>query len=85
MIGARPPEFSVIEDVSRLVSSADSGELLTVKELCAIRRTLVAARDLFEKLQKLASEQLGERYFSNFVRVFLCGLCHFFLFSISRS
>ncbi|GMN50819.1 hypothetical protein TIFTF001_019971 [Ficus carica] len=62
-VGSWPSDFSRIEDVSGIVNSAASGELLTIKELCAIRRTLVAARALSEKLKELASsEDCRERY-----------------------
>ncbi|XP_038893645.1 endonuclease MutS2 isoform X2 [Benincasa hispida] len=47
-------DFSGIEDVSGILNSASSGKLLTIAELCSVRRTLKAARELFEKLQALA-------------------------------
>lgn len=63
MMGSRPPDFSGIEDISGIVDTAASGELLTVNELCAVRRTLRAARGLFDKLDELASsEACSERY-----------------------
>ncbi|XP_015889192.3 uncharacterized protein LOC107424019 [Ziziphus jujuba] len=62
MMRHRPLDFSGIKEVSGIVNSAASGELLTVKELCAVRRTLSAARGLFEKLEDLAmSEVCRER------------------------
>lgn len=51
---SRHLDFSGIEDVSGILDSATSGKLLTIAELCSVRRTLKAARELFEKLQALA-------------------------------
>ncbi|PON36777.1 Endonuclease MutS [Parasponia andersonii] len=63
VMGSPPSDFSAIEDLSRIVDAAASGELLTIKELCALRRTLMAARALSEKLKELASsEDCKERY-----------------------
>lgn len=56
-MGSRPSDLSAIEDVSGILNSAALGEFLTIKELCALRRTLMAARALFEKLEELASRQ----------------------------
>ncbi len=57
-------DFSGIEDVSGILNSAVSGQLLTISELCAIRRTLQAAKRLFEKLELLANAgDCSERYF----------------------
>ncbi|XP_057996697.1 uncharacterized protein LOC110635112 isoform X1 [Hevea brasiliensis] len=53
-------DFSGIEDISGIVNSAVSGNLLTVSELCAVRRTLRAARALFEGLKD--SGDCSERY-----------------------
>ncbi|XP_062096696.1 uncharacterized protein LOC133802411 isoform X2 [Humulus lupulus] len=62
-MGSRPSDFSAIEDVSEVLNSAASGELLTIKELCAVSRTLMAARALYEKLNELASsDDCKDRY-----------------------
>ncbi|KAM6573899.1 hypothetical protein CsatA_022226 [Cannabis sativa] len=63
VMGSKPSDFSAIEDVSEILKSASSGELLTIKEICEIRRTLMAARALYEKLDELASsDDCNERY-----------------------
>ncbi|KAJ6367716.1 hypothetical protein OIU78_000304 [Salix suchowensis] len=46
-----PLNFSGIEDITRILDSAVSGTLLTVGELCAVRRTLRAARAVLERLK----------------------------------
>ncbi|XP_011027850.1 PREDICTED: uncharacterized protein LOC105128046 isoform X3 [Populus euphratica] len=46
-----PLDFSGIEDITRILDSAISGTLLTVGELCAVRRTLRAARAVLERLR----------------------------------
>ncbi|XP_034912464.1 uncharacterized protein [Populus alba] len=46
-----PLDFSGIEDITRILDSAVSGTLLTVGELCAVRRTLRAARTVVERLK----------------------------------
>lgn len=48
----RPLDFTGIEDISEIVTSALSGELPTVGELCVVERTLVAARSLFGQLEE---------------------------------
>ncbi|XP_024198796.2 endonuclease MutS2 isoform X2 [Rosa chinensis] len=53
-IGSPPPDLLSIEDVSEIVNDAVLGKLLTINELCAVRRTLIAAKALFEKLKALA-------------------------------
>lgn len=64
MVDSRTLDFSGIEDVSEIVDSAVSGELLTISELCTMRRTLRAAKALIEKLEHLAgSVGFPERYF----------------------
>ncbi|KAH0985665.1 hypothetical protein GBA52_012842 [Prunus armeniaca] len=63
MAGSPPSDFSAIENVSDIVSSAVSGKLLSINELCAMRRTLNAAKGLFEKLKGLAlSADCTDRY-----------------------
>lgn len=55
-----PPDFSGIEDVSELVHSSVSGRLLSIGEICTLKRTLQSARVLFQQLMKLS--QQSERY-----------------------
>ncbi|CAI0395558.1 unnamed protein product [Linum tenue] len=45
-----PLDFSQFQDITEIVDSAVSGTLLTVRELCAVRRTLIAARAVAERL-----------------------------------
>ncbi|KAL5575430.1 hypothetical protein UlMin_017129 [Ulmus minor] len=63
VMGSRPSDLRDIEDVSAIMDSASLGQLLTIKELCAMRRTLMAARGLFQKLKQMgSSEDSRERY-----------------------
>ncbi|MFS7890196.1 putative endonuclease MutS2 [Helianthus anomalus] len=55
-----PPDFSGIEDVSDVVESAVFGQLLSIREICAVKRTLQSARALFEELEKIGEQ--SERY-----------------------
>ncbi|XP_065615651.1 uncharacterized protein LOC111989695 isoform X2 [Quercus suber] len=55
MMDSPPLDFSGIEDVSGILNSAVSRELLSISELCAIRRTLRAAKLLFENLKQLVN------------------------------
>ncbi|KAI3745531.1 hypothetical protein L1987_58645 [Smallanthus sonchifolius] len=56
-----PPDFSGIEDVSNLLQSAMSGQLLSIREICAVKRTLRSARDLYQQLNKISLQ--SERYY----------------------
>ncbi|KAJ9563074.1 hypothetical protein OSB04_008234 [Centaurea solstitialis] len=56
-----PPDFSGIEDVSEIVQSSAAGQLLSIREICAVKRTLRSARDLFQHLTKIS--QQSERYY----------------------
>lgn len=47
--------LSEILDLSEIVKRAVSGQLLTLRELCAVRATLTAASSVFEKLQRAAN------------------------------
>lgn len=49
-------DFSEIHDLTDILSIAVSGQLLTIPELCTVRRTLTAARELFHTLKHLASQ-----------------------------
>ena len=70
MMDSPPLDFSGIEDVSGILNSAVSRELLSISELCAIRRTLRAAKLLFEKLKQLVNTgdcSETERYFTTII------------------
>lgn len=70
MMDSPPLDFSGIEDVSGILNSAVSRELLSISELCAIRRTLRAAKLLFENLKKLVNTgdcSETERYFTTII------------------
>lgn len=47
--------LSEILDLSEVVERAMAGQLLTVRELCAVRGTLMAASSVFEKLRRAAN------------------------------
>ncbi|CAN6995631.1 unnamed protein product [Brassica oleracea var. botrytis] len=47
--------LSEILDLSEVVDRAMAGQLLTVRELCAVRGTLMAASSVFEKLRRAAN------------------------------
>ncbi|ESQ38856.1 hypothetical protein EUTSA_v10022461mg [Eutrema salsugineum] len=47
--------LSEILDLSDIVERATAGQYLTVRELCAVRSTLMAASSVFEKLQRAAN------------------------------
>ncbi|XP_061349402.1 uncharacterized protein LOC133294690 isoform X2 [Gastrolobium bilobum] len=51
----QPPDFSGINDLTEILAAATSGQLLTIRELCTLRRTLTAARELFDHLKHLDS------------------------------
>ncbi|EOY28270.1 DNA mismatch repair protein MutS isoform 1 [Theobroma cacao] len=59
---SEPLDLSAIEDVSGILRSAGSGQLLTVRELCRVRRTLGAARAVSEKLAAVAEGGSLKRY-----------------------
>ncbi|XVF25818.1 hypothetical protein REPUB_Repub13aG0246400 [Reevesia pubescens] len=59
---SEPLDLSSIEDVSGILHSAASGQLLTVRELCRVRRMLGAARAVSEKLTAVAEGGSFERY-----------------------
>lgn len=59
----RTVDFSGIEDVSVIVDSSVSGEMVSIRELCAVKRTLKSARELFEQLQEISlNTNAHERY-----------------------
>lgn len=49
---SQPLNFSGIEDVSSIVDASVSGEMLSIGELCSVRRTLRSARSLIEQLEE---------------------------------
>ncbi|KAJ1417640.1 Smr domain [Sesbania bispinosa] len=51
----QPLDFTGIHDLTEILTVAVSGQLLTIPELCTVRRTLTAARELFDNLKHLAS------------------------------
>ncbi|KAL7088946.1 hypothetical protein ACP275_13G159000 [Erythranthe tilingii] len=51
----RSLDFSGIEDVSPIVDESVAGRMLSIGELCSVRRTLRSARSLFEQLQEISS------------------------------
>ncbi|XP_065877707.1 uncharacterized protein [Euphorbia lathyris] len=60
VIQSGPFDLSGIEDITSILESAVSGSLLTVGELCAVRRTLRAASSVLESLKD--DENCLERY-----------------------
>lgn len=50
----RPLDFSGIEDVSRIVEASVAGRMLTIAELCSVRRTLRSAGSLIQQLEEIA-------------------------------
>nr|KYP76263.1 MutS2 protein [Cajanus cajan] len=50
---AEPLDFSGIHDLTEILDVATSGHLLTARELCTVRRTLSAARDLYLPLLEI--------------------------------
>lgn len=51
----RPLDFSGIEDVSPIVNASIAGGVLSIRELCSVKRTLGAARLLLQQLEEIAS------------------------------
>ncbi|CAN0892439.1 Endonuclease MutS2 [Linum grandiflorum] len=56
-----PLDLSQFQDIAEIVDSAVSGTLLTVGELCSVRRTLIAARTVAERLIQIddGSDRIG--------------------------
>ncbi|KAK7319673.1 hypothetical protein RJT34_04396 [Clitoria ternatea] len=50
-----PLDFSGIHDLTDILHVATSGHLLSIRELCTVRCTLSAARELFHHLKRFAS------------------------------
>lgn len=55
-------DLSGVEDVSAVVESARKGELLTVGEICTVRRMLSAARKVGEELEAAAAAGCRDSY-----------------------
>lgn len=53
---SRPLDFSGIEDVSPIVEASVSGGMLSIGELCSVRRMLRSARSLTEQLEEISAE-----------------------------
>lgn len=51
-----PLDFSGVDDVSEIVRKAVDGGLLRIPELCAVGRSVRAARGVFEQLERIASD-----------------------------
>ncbi|XP_070051692.1 uncharacterized protein LOC107818810 isoform X3 [Nicotiana tabacum] len=59
----RPLDFSGIEDVSPIVNASIAGGVLSIRELCSVKRTLGAARLLLQQLEEIASlSDFSDRY-----------------------
>ncbi|XP_072974209.1 uncharacterized protein [Typha angustifolia] len=60
----QPLDFSGVDDVSIIVRSAVAGEMLTIRELCAVVRSLRAARRVFQQLEQVSrdSDRCQSRY-----------------------
>ncbi|XP_061349348.1 uncharacterized protein LOC133294654 [Gastrolobium bilobum] len=71
----QPPDFSGINDLTEILAAATSGQLLTIRELCTLRRTLTAARELFDHLKHLdsaATHPHSWRHFTIYSLVHIC-------------
>jgi DNA mismatch repair protein MutS2 len=51
-----PLDFDGVQDVSAVVAAAAGGRRLSVREICALGRSIRAARQVFDQLQRLADE-----------------------------
>ncbi|RWW84813.1 hypothetical protein BHE74_00006561 [Ensete ventricosum] len=60
----RPLDFSGIDDVSEIVGAAVAGELLGIRELCAVERSLQSARRVFVQLEQISADESSDRYTS---------------------
>lgn len=75
---SEPLNLSVIEDVSGILHSAASGQLLTVRELCRVRRMLGASRAVSEKLAEVSEGGSLEGY-----TIYFFSVSAFLVFSLS--
>lgn len=53
---SNPLDFSGVEDVEEFVSSAVRGELLTIQQLCVVKRSILAIKRIFEQLERISSD-----------------------------
>ncbi|GMH26932.1 hypothetical protein Nepgr_028775 [Nepenthes gracilis] len=51
-----PLNFSGIEDASEIVDSSISGEVMRIRELCVLKKTLWSARKLLQQLEEVSSD-----------------------------
>ncbi|RRT75970.1 hypothetical protein B296_00024220 [Ensete ventricosum] len=58
----RQLDFSGIDDVSEIVGAAVAGELLGIRELCAVERSLQSARRVFEQLEQISADESSDRF-----------------------
>ncbi|KAG9441034.1 hypothetical protein H6P81_016888 [Aristolochia fimbriata] len=59
----QPLDFSGIVDISSIVNSSVLGELLTIRELCSVERTLTSSRRLLAQLEQVSlNGESSERY-----------------------
>ncbi|CAN4084046.1 unnamed protein product [Withania somnifera] len=59
----RPLDFSGIEDVSSIVDASVAGAVLSIRELCSVKRTLEAGTFLLQQLEEIALQgDFSERY-----------------------
>lgn len=66
MMQSQPLDLSTIEDITGILNSALSGRLLSLSEICAVRRTLRAVNSVWEKLTEAAAldgDSLQRYYF----------------------
>ncbi|KAL8138139.1 hypothetical protein V2J09_004140 [Rumex salicifolius] len=56
-------DFSGIHDVTAIVDSTASGEVMTIRQLCVVKRTLMAAQKVMKQLKAVPSDSnFPERY-----------------------
>ncbi|KAG9159382.1 hypothetical protein Leryth_010945 [Lithospermum erythrorhizon] len=57
-----PVDFSGVEDISPIIEIAVNGKLLSIREICIVRRTIVGARFLLQQLEDISfNNQLRDR------------------------
>ncbi|KAL5730271.1 hypothetical protein ACHQM5_003113 [Ranunculus cassubicifolius] len=56
MLLPQPLDFSGIEDIREIVGCCGNGELRSLRELCAVKRTLRAARRVYQQLEKVVRD-----------------------------
>ncbi|KAK9152729.1 hypothetical protein Sjap_000209 [Stephania japonica] len=58
----RPLDFSGIDDVTEIVRGCVGGDLKSISELCAVKRTIGSARAVFEELLGISSNDDDESF-----------------------